>query len=343
MWLLTGSVPLFTAFGIRVRAHAMLIIAIVLLLLFGTGFGTPVDRLIAAAALFGIVLLHEFGHCFAARYVGGSADEIIMHPLGGVAFASAPRRPWPTFVTVAGGPAVNIAICAVAATALWLAFGVHAWNLLDPKSLGRAWLHGYVVNETQWLLWGRWLYWIHVTSWGLFVFNLLPIYPFDGGQLLQSMLWPKFGYYKSMLFAATTGIVGGALLAVFGLIGGGFFLMLIGIMGVFNCLNLRRMLVAEGPWAFQEEDGPDYSSSLFNTTGDAPKRKAASKRSIRRAQKREAEERAEQERVDAILAKVSTNGMHSLTWLEKRALKRATERQRKRDLDLKKEMTRKGF
>ena len=40
---------------------------------------------------------------------------------------------------------------------------------------------------------------------------------------------------------------------------------------------------------------------------------------------------SEQARIDAILAKVSAHGMHSLTWLEKRTLRKATERQRKSD------------
>ena len=46
LWLLTGSVPLFTAFGIRVRMHASLLLLIVLVLLFGLGQGfTWQDRL----------------------------------------------------------------------------------------------------------------------------------------------------------------------------------------------------------------------------------------------------------------------------------------------------------
>jgi len=95
-----------------------------------------------------------------------------------------------------------------------------------------------------------------------------------------------------------------------------------------------------------EEDGVDYSASLFNTssmTESAHKHKKLNKRMIRKAQKREEAELAEQERVDHILAKVSAHGMHSLTWWEKRSLRKATDRQRRRDLDLKEEMTRKGF
>ena len=38
----------------------------------------------------------------------------------------------------------------------------------------------------------------------------------------------------------------------------------------------------------------------------------------------------ERERIDRILAKVSAHGMHSLTWFERRALKKATEHQRQR-------------
>jgi hypothetical protein len=58
----------------------------------------------------------------------------------------------------------------------------------------------------------------------------------------------------------------------------------------------------------------------------------AAKWRARRQQKQQALERAEQQQIDAILAKVSAKGMNSLTWLEKRTLRRATERQRQRDL-----------
>src|SRR5947199_261288 len=98
MWLLTGSVPLFTAFGIRVRMHASMIILIVMEIIFAeskTRWGTK-NAVVAMTILFGSVLLHEFGHCFGARWVGGEADEILMWPLGGLAFTRPPHRPWPS-------------------------------------------------------------------------------------------------------------------------------------------------------------------------------------------------------------------------------------------------------
>ena len=44
-------------------------------------------------ALFLIVLLHEFGHALACRQVGGTANRIMLWPLGGVAFVDPPQRP----------------------------------------------------------------------------------------------------------------------------------------------------------------------------------------------------------------------------------------------------------
>ncbi len=113
--------------------------------------------------------------------------------------------------------------------------------------------------------------------------------------------------------------------------------------GFYWCYKQRAMMRAEGPWAFQEEDSMDYSASLFNNAPEHPKHKRLNKRLLKRAQKREAEELVEQERVDEILAKVSAHGMQSLTWRERRALHKATERQRQRDAGLKEEMSRKGF
>src|SRR5437763_7763906 len=120
MWLLAGSVPLGTWFGIRVRMHASMVILIVLALLFPKALGGVYLSLSSMAVLFSIVLLHEFGHCLASRSVGGDPIEILMHPLGGLASANPPQRPWPTFWTVAGGPLVNVLICALAASLLAL-------------------------------------------------------------------------------------------------------------------------------------------------------------------------------------------------------------------------------
>jgi len=43
-------------------------------------------------ALFAIVLLHEFGHATACRSVGGRASQIVLWPIGGVAYVDPPPR-----------------------------------------------------------------------------------------------------------------------------------------------------------------------------------------------------------------------------------------------------------
>jgi stage IV sporulation protein FB len=333
MWFWSGTVPLFTAFGIRVQAHAMLVLYIVLVLLFGLGQGfTWQDRLLNVTLLFGIVLLHEFGHCFTARWVGGSAEEIIMHPLGGLALAQPPRRPLPTFLTVAGGPAVNVLLCLIFGTILYFTLGWLPWNPILSRSPG-AW--------PGWLSLVRISFWVYQISWTLLIFNLLPIFPLDGGQMVQSAAWPKFGYYRSMDIALTTGMIGSILGVAVGLATRDLFLALLFVLLFVSNLNGRRAHRAAGPWGFEEEES-SYSAALFKQEKPRKHRKL-SKRRIRRAHKREAAEQAEQDRVDAILAKVSAHGMASLTYFEKRALHKATERQRQRDEMLKEEMKSKGF
>jgi stage IV sporulation protein FB len=282
------------------------------------------------SVLFLVILLHEFGQCFAARYMGGDANEIMMTPLGGLAMAMAPRRPWPTFVTVAGGPLVNVAICIVCAIGIWLAIGILpvGW-----------WTFGAVYDraiDSAWLDVLPYLFWFYSVSLFLLFFNLLPVFPLDGGQLLQSILWRPLGYYKSMLYTVTIGMVGAALMAMVGLamIGTarfGFLILLIGVFSFINCYRMRQMLKTEGPWAFNDEDEVDYSASLYEQE-PKPKRRRLSRLAKWKARRLAQQEETEQTQIDQILAKVSARGMQSLTWWERRVLRRATERQRERDV-----------
>ena len=342
-WILYGSVPLFTAFGIRVRAHASLVIIIGLILLLGFGgFGdTVAARVQSVLALFLVILLHEFGHCFAARWTGGEANEILMTPLGGLAMAMARRKPWPTFVTVAGGPAVNVIICLLCGLGLYLAIGVAP---LTPNQFVGTFKDD-IAPDSSLVAVANYLFWIYSISYWLLLFNLLPVYPLDGGQLLQSVLWKPMGYYKSMLLTLNVGLVGAALMmmigiATIGTLGGGFLLAFIGLNCLMNCYQMKTMMTAEGPWAFSNEDEPDYgggggygSSYGGAAVATRPERKPKGPGwfARKRAEKVARDEVDEQQTIDTILAKVSAQGMHSLTRGEKKALERATENQRKRD------------
>src|ERR1700728_3418352 len=64
-------------------------------------------------ALFLIVMIHEFGHALACRQVGGTANQIVLWPLGGVAYVDPPPRPGATLWSIAAGPLVNVALIPV--------------------------------------------------------------------------------------------------------------------------------------------------------------------------------------------------------------------------------------
>src|SRR5580700_12040596 len=64
-------------------------------------------------ALFLMVTLHEFGHALACRQVGGTADTIVLWPLGGVAYVNPPQRPGATLWSIAAGPLVNVVLVPV--------------------------------------------------------------------------------------------------------------------------------------------------------------------------------------------------------------------------------------
>ena len=141
-------------------------------------------------ALFGIVLLHEFGHALACRQVGGQANRIMLWPLGGVAFVQPPPRPGATLWSIAAGPLVNVALVpiTIAACVIARAFG---WQDVNPD------LMHFLLSLAS----------INI---GLLLFNMLPIYPLDGGQILRSLLWFVLGPARSLMVAGILGVAGAA-------------------------------------------------------------------------------------------------------------------------------------
>jgi Zn-dependent protease len=253
-WL-SSSVALGTYFGIHVRIHMTLILLIASNVLFANargGMGIQ-NALTSSVILFGIVLLHEFGHCFAARYVGGDADEVLLWPLGGLAFIRTPQRPWPSFVGTAGGPLVNVAICAITAFGLMALSGFQSRVSFNPllafgsgDMIYSDKMYGLISSNTL----GYYLWWIYSVSFSLLLFNLLPIFPLDGGRILQTMLWPRFGFFDSMNFACITGMFSAGLMGLVGLVTGQFFLLFLAIAGYMTCYQTRMTLSeqAQAAW-----------------------------------------------------------------------------------------------
>lgn len=274
------------------------------------------------AILFGIVFLHELGHCFAARRVGGSANQVLMWPLGGLAYVEAPRVAAAQFLTAAGGPLVNVLFCLLTAPMLVLAAGTIEGVPFNPLNLTPA----FSFVKAPWHYWTLLVYWV---SYSLLLFNLIPMYPLDGGRMLQAALWGKLGYVRATDLATTTGMIGAICLGIFGLARGNFMFVAIAIFGYFECFKERQTLAAFG----RSEYGGEFES--FAPRERVPRRRGGPIAWYRQwrervrlrklAQARRMEEQLEAE-VDRILNKVHEQGMQSLTRAERRTLQVATEK-----------------
>ncbi len=127
-----GSIRLFHFAGVDVFLHwSWFLVAIYEIQSRNTRYSSIGWNIAEYLALFLIVTLHEFGHAMACRQVGGTANQIVLWPLGGVAYVDPPPRPGATLWSIAAGPLVNVAL-------LPILFGAYAlgrtsgWPLAMP-------------------------------------------------------------------------------------------------------------------------------------------------------------------------------------------------------------------
>jgi len=184
-----GSFRLFRFAGITVYLHwSWFLIALVEINARQRAYSSPVWNVLEYVALFAIVMTHEFGHALACRQVGGNANQIVLWPLGGVAYVDPPMRPGATLWSIAAGPLVNVALVPILAALTWF-------------SRSQGW--DQTMRDFDVFLQAVW--WTNIV---LLLFNLLPIYPLDGGQILRSLLWFGIGRARSLLVAVIVGFVG---------------------------------------------------------------------------------------------------------------------------------------
>ncbi|APW59820.1 site-2 protease family protein [Paludisphaera borealis] len=151
-----------------------------LLILFAPG---AVANLPLVIALFGCVLLHEFGHALTARRFGIGTVNITLYPIGGVArLMRMPRAPGAELLIALAGPAVNFAIAAGLCAVLGLG--------------GSAILGDYA---------SFFLLQLMAMNLVLGGFNLIPAFPMDGGRVLRAVLSGWIGRGRATSFAASVG------------------------------------------------------------------------------------------------------------------------------------------
>lgn len=210
-----GSIPLFQVAGISVSLHwSWLVVAYFEISSRADSYSSMGWNIAEYLALFGIVLMHEFGHALACRQVGGRADSIVLWPLGGVAFVAPPPRPGAVLWSIAAGPLVNVALVPV--TVVVWAYGEQAgWPADFPNA-------AHFVEA------------LAVMNGLLLVFNLMPVYPLDGGQILQALLWFVIGRVRSLQIVSVIGFIGAVGLILFALNEGSWWM---GVIAVFIAIQ----------------------------------------------------------------------------------------------------------
>src|SRR3984893_12819372 len=106
-----GSVRLFRLAGVDVFLHWSWFLVAACEISGRAGTYSSISwNVLEYLALFLIVMLHEYGHALACRQVGGTANQIMLWPMGGVAYVDPPPRPGATLWSIAAGPLVNVAL-----------------------------------------------------------------------------------------------------------------------------------------------------------------------------------------------------------------------------------------
>ena len=109
-----GSMHLFRFAGIDVFLHySWFLVALIEIDSRSKSYSSISWNVLEYLALFLIVMMHEFGHALACRQVGGTANRIVLWPLGGVAYVNPPQRPGATLWSIAAGPLVNVAFLVI--------------------------------------------------------------------------------------------------------------------------------------------------------------------------------------------------------------------------------------
>lgn len=285
------------------------------------------------AAIFSLILLlsvlaHEFGHVLAARATGGGGDEILIWPLGGLAFVQPGPGVASRLITTATGPLFNLAVCAIVA---WpVSQSVHATAAFNPLVFPPVTLTDHILSDVLVL--------IFTANWILLLVNLIPVYPLDGGRMLQTVLTARWGGETG-----GTAYIRVGFLCAFAILLGGMMaesVWVVSIGAIVLVLNMQETMQRGNADEYDDSFlGYDFSAGYTSlereSTPSAEKRPGLLQRwKDKRREQREQQEREEAEEaercLDELLAKVHAHGMDSLTETEKRQLRQVSDRYRDR-------------
>lgn len=187
--------------NIQIKLHPTLVLILLWALLDWGGYGVGdtagslVYSLAFVAIVFGCVLLHELGHAFMAMSYGVRVRDVTLSVIGGVArLDHVPTRPRTEILIALAGPAVNLAIMVTLAPLL----------ILYAVVQGFSWPRGFVELMFEPSLAGLAAN-LFMANAMLAAFNLLPIFPMDGGRVFRAVLSHVAGRERGTQIAVMLG------------------------------------------------------------------------------------------------------------------------------------------
>lgn len=201
------SLPLGTYAKIPVKIHwsfafILLFIAYVIISE-NLSFTGALGLVFYIIALFLSVVLHEFGHALMARRYDIDTQDIILTPIGGLArLTRMPHIPRQEIMVALAGPFVNLIIIGIILI-FFFALGIG----ISAREVD---IHIALTNPIGFL------YMVLVMNGVLFLFNMIPAFPMDGGRVLRAVLNFKFSRLKATQIASFIGQIFAVGFIIFG-------------------------------------------------------------------------------------------------------------------------------
>ena len=221
------SITLFRIFGIDLKVHWSFVLILAWgAFIYSSGPSGPVIGALYGVViilfLFVCVVLHELGHAVTAKYFKVNVPTITLLPIGGVAqLERMPDKPLQEFLIAVAGPLVNFVLAVLLLPVAAVAIGLG----MSDGTLGGGFMDW--ISQMQVPSFSGLVIYLTVTNVVLGVFNLLPAFPMDGGRILRALLALGFPYVQATRIAVYVGRFMAVLFAIWGIMGGGIFMLLI--------------------------------------------------------------------------------------------------------------------